>query len=347
MPTKLQLIDMVSAKIDEVLPPGEGLLPSDLTEGPVNYMDVEIDEAAKWILRNAPINIIRQMMKKADTHFPSNPQFRTGLIAVGDPFISGGDLSGIADVEYRILSNDFGGTLMPVTATPDPTVGSSRRDIIVGNSQNQLVYLEGDEGVNADLIDFPEIPVNTVLVMKVINIDGAKTYIPGTTTLFADNPNVRLVYDQDTLESIVPLPTDFLRFIAIKLNTWRQPVTYLIDQYSTAYQTQKNNKFTRGTENKPIAALIGFMEYLVSEISPLNPNNNQAIECFTSRETPTLEYLHYIPVVLPENFPQDLVDVMVWESAARCLIKMKQQGAEALRNEVAMFFANKLGTISQ
>lgn len=67
---KNELIQLVSAKIDEVLPGGDNSEGVQLIEGPVNYIDRELDESANHILRQAPVAMIKQVMINASKHFP-------------------------------------------------------------------------------------------------------------------------------------------------------------------------------------------------------------------------------------------------------------------------------------
>ncbi|HAS58509.1 MAG: hypothetical protein CL554_08090 [Algoriphagus sp.] len=68
--TQSELIDRVSAKIDEVLPPVQGVEGEGMFEAPVNFITEVIDKAAENILLKAPKAMIRQVVKKGSLHFP-------------------------------------------------------------------------------------------------------------------------------------------------------------------------------------------------------------------------------------------------------------------------------------
>lgn len=65
------LIDRVSAKIDEVLPPVEGGEADGMREAPVNFITEVIDKAAENVLTKAPKAMVRQVVKKGTTHYPA------------------------------------------------------------------------------------------------------------------------------------------------------------------------------------------------------------------------------------------------------------------------------------
>ena len=238
-----QLIERVSSKIDETIPKGDNVESGALVEAPVNFIEEELDRSSEFILRNAPVTMVKQAMVKAAKHFKD----------------------GMTDPN-----------------TPSP------------------------------------------------------------------NPNVRVIYDTTEKIAVVPCPQDFLRFISIQLSTWKMPVMELLKQEDPKYRKQKNNYEHRGTETKPIAALIGFTDYVEDEISADWPNRNIAIECFSSKTTPTLTALHYVPKTKAVDLPEDLIDPMLWMCAARTLRIMRQyDAAVAAKGVVEEYFGYKFGFYSE
>lgn len=351
--TESELVQLVAAKIDEILPPGENVPSGALIEAPIPYIEKELKESGYHILRQAPVIQVKQVIKKATTHFPIAPTAFTGLTNVGGTNVTNNNLVSINSVTYNINGQPYGLNPMPVTIASDPSTGLNRRDIIVGNDQNELEYISGSSNANPDLLDFPATPDGKVLVMKVIILDdGAggfnKTYISGTVSGSASNPNVRVVASDTSGAYLVPCPTDFLRFLNIKLSTWSAPVSELIPEEDPKYREQKTIKWTRGTELKPKAALVSFTDYLPVEINATYPNVGLAIECFSSKTVPTLSALHYVPKVAPTSMPEDLVDAMIWECAGRTLLIMNQaQRAAIAFEQVKRYFMNKYGVIGE
>lgn len=241
--TESELIQLVAAKIEEILPPGENVPSGALIEAPIPYIEKELKESGYHILRQAPVIQVKQVMKKASLHFPA----------------------GMTD---------------------------------------------------------PDTP--------------------------AVNPTVRVLASDTTNVFLVPCPTDFLRFVNIKLSTWSAPVSELIPEEDPKYRNQKTLKWSRGTELKPKAALVSFSDYISSEVSADFPNIGLAIECFSSKTTPTLTALHYVPKVTPIAMPEDLVDAMVWECAGRTLLIMNQATRAGIAfQQVQRYFANKYGVIGE
>jgi|GEM_PF-7098347 hypothetical protein len=349
--TQNDLIDRVSAKIDEVLPPVEGVQGQAYREGPVKYIEEVLDESAKFILRNAPIVMVKQTLKKAVNHFPSPPSAFTGLLTVGGTNVVNQILTSINGVSYNINGVNYTGNPMMVTAGSNPAAGNNRRDIIVGNNLGQLQYITGSQNTNAASLDFPNTPAGTVLVLKVLILDDGsggfnKTYLSGSLVASPSNPPVRLIYSATEKTSIIPCPADFARFISIKLSSWKVQATELIPEEDPKYRFMKNNSMHSGSETKPKAALISFIDYTNAEISQTYSNTRLAIECFSSKVQPSLLQFLYVPIIPAEQMPNDLIDATCWEAAARTLHMMNQpQRAEIARAQALKYFENMYGLV--
>ena len=352
--TESGLVQLVAAKIDEILPPGENVPGGALIEAPIPYIEKELKESAYHVLRQAPVIQVKQVIKKATTHFPIVPAAFTGLTGVGGITSVNNMLTSINNVSYNISGTPYGLNPMPIIVSADPAAGSNRRDIIVGNNLNELEYITGLSNVNPDLLDFPNTPSGKVLVMKVIVLDNGaggftKSYISGPIASSASNPAVRIFEGDTNGVYMVPCPTDFLRFLNIKLSTWAVSVSELIEEQDPKYRKQKSISWTRGTELKPAAALVSFSDYQSGEINSTYPNNGLAIECFSSRTVvPTLAAFNYVPKTAPVDMPEDLIDAMVWECAGRTLLIMNQaQRAAIAFEQVKRYFSNKYGVLGE
>lgn len=89
-------------------------------------------------------------------------------------------------------------------------------------------------------------------------IKGDKKYYHGDNVQDVD---VRLIVDEEDLSAIVVCPQDYLRFISLKLDSWKREVRELISPASPEYRTQKQNAFTGGSIYKPVAAFGPFSDY--------------------------------------------------------------------------------------
>jgi hypothetical protein len=350
-----ELIERVSSKIDEVLPAVEGTPSGGMIEAPVAFITEVIHKAAENIILKAPVYMLRQIMKAASTHFPLTPEAFTGLVSVGGTNVTNNNLQSINSVSYRIEGESFGLSPMPVTIAADPTSGQNRRDIVVGNNQNELEYIAGTPNANPDLLDFPNVPTGKVLVMKVIILDdGAggfnKTYLGGPIQSGFTNPSIRLIFTQAKGISLIPCPTDYLRFVSILLSTWETPVTELIEENDAKYRIQKNDRYRRGSNKKPFAALVGFSDYIPAEENANFFNRGTAIECFSSpaSSAPTITKFHYIPETKANNMPPNLIDAVCWDAASQTLEMMNQP--EKANRALAIserYFNNKYGLLGE
>jgi hypothetical protein len=68
--TEQELVQMVVAKIDQIMPPGENIEGGTTIDSPVPYIEKELKESGYHVLRQAPDVQIKQVIKKATKHFP-------------------------------------------------------------------------------------------------------------------------------------------------------------------------------------------------------------------------------------------------------------------------------------
>jgi hypothetical protein len=347
--TESELVQFVAAKIDEILPPGEAVPGDSIIESPVAFIQRELKESANDILRQAPILQVKRVIKKGTKHFPSANAVQNGLVFSGGTNTINNDLVSINGVTYILNGVTFTGNPMPVTIAGDPDAGFNRRDIVVGNSSGTLEYIAGTPNAIPGLLDFPLTPEGKILVKKVIllynGVDGFdKTYTNPPTVAATTNPNIRVIPSLTPQAYVIPCPTDFLRFVDIRLSTWKATVSELIPQEDPRYIEQQNIKWTRGTELKPVGAMVSFTEYISAEIVSGIENTGLAIECFTSKTLPTIQAFRYVPQVAPTLMPDDLVDAMVYQCAGRVLLIMQQpEKAQLAFSRVASYYSNKFG----
>lgn len=135
----------------------------------------------------------------------------------------------------------------------------------------------------------------------------------------------------DYVTGYIKLPLDFLRLHTFKMKQWLRVVNTPIDQLNPLYNLQKN-KFTRGGIAKPVCVIawrspedsesstsssgsggplmqpdpnapFKVLEYYSVVIDPDTPNNH------------VVEMAYYIPVTLPENMTDNLIDPLCWLTA--------------------------------
>lgn len=155
---------------------------------------------------------------------------------------------------------------------------------------------------------------------------------------------IRLDVDSD-LKGIVVLPSDFKRFMSLKLDNWKQPIFELMDRKDPKYRLQTGLR--KGTYHKPVGVLIPFSKYEVAEIGAWD-NVGLAVELFSAKtESDTLEGFEYIPKTTAEDIPEEVQDAVAWICASRTLQILKKHDEAALAEQRAMRQLEfKIGTFS-
>ena len=116
--------------------------------------------------------------------------------------------------------------------------------------------------------------------------------------------------DDDKIGTI-PLPSNFLRFISLKMADWKRPVTasQIIGQAHPIYNLQAN-KYTRGGTVKPVAVLA-HREVGGSQV--------RVIEYYSVNNSHAIDYLYYIQETVAENVQSNLIDALTWVIAGMVL----------------------------
>jgi Leucine-rich repeat (LRR) protein len=87
------------------------------------------------------------------------------LLFVGEITLLGNDLTVPSGVQWRILNINYFTAVAFEQTIPFTTTGNIRKDIIVANTSNELIYLAGFENIGVAIR--PNIPLNTVLVTEI------------------------------------------------------------------------------------------------------------------------------------------------------------------------------------
>lgn len=119
---------------------------------------------------------------------------------------------------------------------------------------------------------------------------------------------------------VIPLPTDFVRFVRIRLTEHKRAIDSLGDPDSKAYHLATTNQYAAPTIHSPAAFHIPYYSGLFK----------QALEIFpVSTVSTPVSLFSYIGTVAPENMPASLVDALVWEAAGRVLQNLRENAAAA------------------
>ncbi|MEC7753777.1 MAG: hypothetical protein VYB44_07090 [Bacteroidota bacterium] len=155
----------------------------------------------------------------------------------------------------------------------------------------------------------------------------------------------RLVIDPTTLIGFFVLPTDFKRFMSLKISGWQKPIFELMKRDDPRYKLM-HNEYRGGTWRKPQGVLIPFSRYAANEINALWTNVGLAVEIFRAKtDSDTVEYFEYIPITTAANMPEELQDPVAWVCASRALqILGKDQESKRAQERAEIQLQFKIGT---
>lgn len=158
-PVVMPLINLVKAKLDEIIPEGEGLQFS--VEGDANISDplnilisAILNEATKRVLLNAPLSVVDPV--KSDQENGIEEGDKTGFIPLPDNFLrfvslkmndwkrETNELVKTTDHRYKLQRNKYtrGGTAKPVAVISKRTVGGLQKRVIEYYSINETHNIE-------------------------------------------------------------------------------------------------------------------------------------------------------------------------------------------------------------
>jgi hypothetical protein len=196
---------------------------------------------------------------------------------------------------------------------------TSRVDELMPSGQTQTApvgYLE------------KEIDNATHYLLRIIRVELA--YLVGK-----QGSSTPVVDDGDSL--IIPCPTDYLRFVRLKVQGWKRPTDQLLAPNSAVYQNQ-GNSFLAGDPNRPVAALVPYPQVA----------SGQAIHCFP-KAGGTLTDFVYIPRLPAYELPDDLQDPMVWMAASRVLTILRKGDLadRAMQNGINSIASLRVGLVGE
>lgn len=155
---------------------------------------------------------------------------------------------------------------------------------------------------------------------------------------------------------IIPLPSDYLRFLRVKLDNWTDTADVIVEAGSISHKAQVN-PYTRATVNRPVVAIVPLQHSTYTRALECWP----APEKFTSyqrimdpekgSEPPAgtalvqnsgliggkramVQDCIIIKHLAAEQIPTELVDALVWLTASRTLASLRvYDGEKAAFNE--------------
>jgi hypothetical protein len=155
----------------------------------------------------------------------------------------------------------------------------------------------------------------------------------------------RLVLDATSFIGFFVIPSDFRRFMSLKLDNWERPIYELMERKDPRYKIM-HNRYRGASWRKPQGVLIPFTQYAADEVDDAWVNRGLAIQVFRGKTAnDVVEYFEYIPVTTAENMPEEIQDAVAWVCASRALQILKRDNESKLAQERAeMQLMFKIGT---
>ena len=125
----------------------------------------------------------------------------------------------------------------------------------------------------------------------------------------------------------LPLPHDYVRLLAFKMEGWEHKVTQPIRDTDDRYK-QQFNRVLRGNESKPVVVLC---------------DGDKALEYYSSSKgvEATIESARYFPyTVINNNYPLELYDVTAWKLAELIFaVSNDVNGVQICQNKIQELYA--------
>ena len=144
-------------------------------------------------------------------------------------------------------------------------------EIIIGDAQ--------DDDFAADMDTELRQAVNTAVEQLLAELDDIHIDLKHDTSMTVTASNG---------VSTIPVPSDMLRFISMKFNSWPAELRELTDPYSDKARMQAC-EFTRGTKWKPVA------------IMTTGASSNKTITVYSTDQSDTLTSFVYVPTPVITN----------------------------------------------
>lgn len=110
----------------------------------------------------------------------------------------------------------------------------------------------------------------------------------------------------DDKTGYINLPSDYIRFVELKMKDWEKSVVHPITENDPVYRLQKN-PFARGDYKSPVVVLVG----------------DKKIEYYSIDSSHEIDFFKYVKDTLPENLTnQKLIDALTWQCAGDCFVAL-------------------------
>ena len=181
----------------------------------------------------------------------------------------------------------------------------------------RLVALRIDEHTEGDVPNAPggDIDIELANAARSVIKRSSRT---GVLQLGKQAQNPVLV-DSGRDSTIIPLPSDYLRFLQIDGKGYKQPVTTLLQADSRTYQEQIYT-MKRATVANPLGFMIPYH----------TQNGNRAIELYPGVTQLAPQGLMYVPEIPAYDLPVEFEDALVWRATLAMLVILRSPSATSV-----------------
>jgi len=190
------------------------------------------------------------------------------------------------------------GTILPERLTLINLV-KAKLDEIIPEGEGVQFSVEGDINISD--------PLN-LLINAILNEAASKTLLDAplhvldpvksdVATGTADSDDAKIGY--------IPLASNFLRFVSLKMADWKREVTQPITTKDKRYSVQRN-KYIRGGVAKPVA---------VFSYRTITSEQKRVIEYYSVDSSHAIEWFYYIQETNAEDVQSNLVPSLSWTAA--------------------------------
>jgi len=300
---RLTLINYVKAKLDEIIPEGEGVqfsVEDDINiSDPLNLLiNAILDEAAKRVLLNAPLHIIEPVDASSQPVVPEDGA--RALVKI--------DMTNEkADITYIAKEAGVDGDNITVTHV-DPSGNNQPLEVTVVDTDISVSLATDETGVITSTAEEVKAAVDAdpeASALVTVKVEGDGSGVVNAKIETSLTGGIDGILETGYIE----LPLNFLRLIALKMEDWEREVSYAITTYHPHYKLQRN-KYLRGKTVKPVA---------VYNYRTIGGFLIRVIEYYSINENHTLEKMLYVPETSAQDIQSNLVDALTWVAAGMIL----------------------------
>jgi hypothetical protein len=176
-------------------------------------------------------------------------------------------------------------------------------DEIIPEGEGVQFSVEGDSNISD--------PLN-IMVNSILNEAAKRVLLNAPIHVLDPVKSATAAGTQDAVDNkigCIPLASNFLRLVSLKMADWTREVTSAISANDKRYSLQKN-KYTRGGVTKPV---------VVFSFRTISSEQKRVLEYYSVDDSHNIDWLYYIQETEAEDLQSNLVDALTWMAAGMIL----------------------------